>query len=136
MRFVTVNMFDTVFGETTWDIHGSSPFSPIECYRDQVGPMFDNAFTSLIEDLSQTGLLDHTMVLAMGEFGRTPKINPVGGRDHWPSCWPIIMAGGGIQRGRVVGESNDIASTPKNRPTTPAEVAATVYHALGSTYTI
>ena len=131
MRFVTVNMFETVFGETTWDIHGSSLFSPIECYRDQVGPMFDNAFTSLIEDLSQTGLLDHTMVLAMGEFGRTPKINPTGGRDHWPACWPIVMAGGGIQGGRVVGESDDTASAPKNCPTTPAEVAATVYHALG-----
>jgi hypothetical protein len=131
VRFVTVNMFETVFGETTWDIHGSTPFSPIECYSNHVGPMFDNAFTSLIEDLSKTGRLDNTLVLAMGEFGRTPKINPAGGRDHWPACWSIVMAGGGIQGGRVVGESDQTASAPKTRPTTPAEVAATVYHALG-----
>jgi hypothetical protein len=131
VRFVTINMFETVFDEITWDIHGSSPFSPIECYSNQVGPMFDNAFTSLIEDLSQTGMLGNTLVLAMGEFGRTPKINPAGGRDHWPSCWPMVIAGGGIQGGRVVGESDATAAEPKQRPTTPAEVAATVYHAAG-----
>ncbi len=131
VRFVTVNMFETVFDEITWDIHGSSPFSPIECYSDLVGPMFDNAFTSLVEDLSKTGMLDNTLILATGEFGRTPKINPAGGRDHWPACWPVVMAGGGIQGGRVVGESDDIGGAPKSRPTTPAEVAATVYHALG-----
>ena len=131
VRFVTVNMFETVFDEITWDIHGSSPFSPIECYSDLVGPMFDNAFTSLVEDFSKTGMLDNTLILAMGEFGRTPKINPAGGRDHWPACWSVVMAGGGIQGGRVVGESDDIGGAPKSRPTTPAEVAATVYHALG-----
>jgi hypothetical protein len=131
VRFVTINMFETVFDEITWDIHGSSPFSPIECYSNLVGPMFDNGFTSLIEDLSQTGMLDNTVVLAMGEFGRTPKINPAGGRDHWPACWSMVMGGGGIQGGRVVGESDDIGGTPKSRPTTPAEVAATVFHALG-----
>ena len=131
VRFVTINMFETVFDEITWDIHGSSPFSPIECYSNQVGPMFDNAFTSLIEDLALTGMLDNTLVLAMGEFGRTPKINPAGGRDHWPGCWPMVIAGGGIQGGRVVGESDATAAEPKTRPTTPAEVAATVYHATG-----
>ncbi len=131
VRFVTVNMFETVFDEITWDIHGSSPFSPIECYSDLVGPMFDNAFTSLIEDLSRTGLLDTTLIIATGEFGRTPKINPAGGRDHWPACWPVVMAGGGIQGGRIVGESDDLGGAPKSRPTTPAEVTATVYHALG-----
>jgi hypothetical protein len=131
VRFVTINMFETVFDEITWDIHGSSPFSPIECYSNLVGPMFDNGFTSLIEDLSQTGMLDNTVVLAMGEFGRTPKINPAGGRDHWPACWSMVMGGGGIQGGRVVGESDDIGGTPKSRPTTPAEVAATVFHAMG-----
>jgi uncharacterized protein (DUF1501 family) len=93
--------------------------------------MFDNAFTSLIEDLAQTGMLDNTLVLAMGEFGRTPKINPAGGRDHWPNCWPMVIAGGGVQGGRVVGESDATASEPKTRPVTPAEVAATVYHAVG-----
>jgi len=82
VRFVTVNMFETVFNEITWDIHGSKPFSPITCYRDLVGPMFDNAYASLLEDLGERGLLDSTIVLALGEFGRTPKINPAGGRDH------------------------------------------------------
>ena len=131
VRFVTVNMFETVFDEITWDIHGSSPFSPIECYSNLVGPMFDNGFTSLVEDLSKTGMLDNTLIVATGEFGRTPKINPAGGRDHWPACWSVVMAGGGIQGGRVVGESDDIGGAPKSRPTTPGEVAATVYHSLG-----
>ncbi len=131
VRYVTVNMFETVFDEITWDIHGSSPFSPIECYSNLVGPMFDNAFSSLIQDLSQSGQLDNTLIMATGEFGRTPKVNPAGGRDHWPQCWSMIMAGGGVQGGRVVGESDQTGSAPKTRPISPAEVAATVYHAIG-----
>lgn len=131
VRFVTVNMFETVFNEITWDIHGSKPFSPISCYRDLVGPMFDNAYSSLLEDLSERGLLNTTLVLAMGEFGRTPKVNPAGGRDHWPPCWTIMFAGGGIKGGQVVGSSDEIGASPKDRPTTPAEVAATVFHSLG-----
>ncbi|MGH9341307.1 MAG: DUF1501 domain-containing protein [Acidobacteriota bacterium] len=131
VRFVTVNMFETVFNEITWDIHGSAPFSPISCYTDLVGPMFDNGFTSLVEDLSQRGLLDNTLVVAMGEFGRTPKINPAGGRDHWPACWTILLAGGGVKGGRVVGVSDEIGGAPKERPVTPAEVIASVYHSLG-----
>jgi len=131
VRFVTVNMFETVFDEITWDIHGSSPFSPISCYRDLVGPMFDAAYAALLEDLHQRGLLQETMVLAMGEFGRTPKINPAGGRDHWPACWTISFAGGGVKGGQYVGESDEIGAAPKTRPVSPAEVAATVYHALG-----
>lgn len=131
VRFVTVNMFETVFNEITWDIHGSSPFSPISCYSDLIGPMFDHGFTSLIEDLHERGLLANTLVVAMGEFGRTPKINPAGGRDHWPACWTIALAGGGVRGGRVVGSSDEIGAAPKDRPVTPAEVAATVYHALG-----
>src|SRR5438132_597506 len=91
VRFVTVNMFETVFNEITWDIHGSKPFSPISCYRDLIGPMFDNAFSSLLEDLQNRRMLDNTMVVAMGEFGRTPKVNPAGGRDHWPPCWSSVM---------------------------------------------
>ena len=131
VRFVTINMFETVFDEITWDIHGSKPFSPISCYRDLVGPMFDMAYSSLLEELSERGLLSKTMVLATGEFGRTPKVNPAGGRDHWPQCWTILMAGGGIKGGQVVGESDEIAAAPKDRGTTPAQVAATVFHALG-----
>ena len=92
VRFVTVNMFETVFNEITWDIHGSAPFSPISCYRDLVGPMFDHAYSSLLEDLHDRGLLQDTLVLASGEFGRTPKVNPAGGRDHWTNCWTMVMA--------------------------------------------
>jgi hypothetical protein len=131
VRFVTVNMFETVFDEITWDIHGSKPFSPISCYRDLVGPMFDNAFSSLLADLQDRRMLDNTMVVAMGEFGRTPKVNPAGGRDHWPQCWSIVMAGGGIKGGQAVGASDEIGAMPKDRPTTPAQIAATIYQALG-----
>ncbi|MBI4908825.1 MAG: DUF1501 domain-containing protein [Acidobacteria bacterium] len=131
VRFVTINMFETVFDEITWDIHGSKPFSPISCYRDLVGPMFDMAYSTLLEELRERGLLDNTMVVASGEFGRTPKVNPAGGRDHWPQVWSMLMAGGGVKGGQVVGASDEIGATPKDRPTTPAEVAATIYHALG-----
>lgn len=131
VRFVTVNMFETVFNEITWDIHGSSPFSPIECYKNEVGPNFDNAYTALIEDLSGRGLLDNTMILAFGEFGRTPKVNPAGGRDHHPSCWTVLFAGGPIRGGRVVGASDETGYSPKDRPTTTAEIAATVFEGLG-----
>jgi hypothetical protein len=131
VRFVTINMFETVFNEITWDIHGSAPFSPISAYRDLLGPMFDNAYSSLVEDLQQRGLLRNTLVLAMGEFGRTPKINPAGGRDHWPQCWSIVMAGGGVKGGQVVGASDEIGAAPQDRPVNPAEIAATIYHLLG-----
>jgi hypothetical protein len=131
VRFVTVNMFETVFNEITWDIHGSSPFSPIECYANEVGPNFDNAYSSLLEDLSERGLLGNTMVLAFGEFGRTPKINPAGGRDHHPGCWTSLFAGGPFAGGRVVGASDAIGGAPADRPVTPAEIAATVYKGLG-----
>ena len=131
VRFVTVNMFETVFNEITWDIHGSAPFSPIECYRDLVGPMFDNAYSSLLEDLTDRGLLGDTLVVAMGEFGRTPKVNPAGGRDHWPQVWSVLFAGGGVRGGRVVGASDEIGGYPIDRPTKPAEVVATIFHSLG-----
>jgi len=131
VRFVTINMFETVFNEITWDIHGSRPFTPIAAYRDIVGPWFDNGYSSLLEELAQRGMLANTLVVAMGEFGRTPKVNPAGGRDHWPQCWSILFAGGGVQGGRIVGASDEIGGYPKDRPVTPAEVAATIYHSLG-----
>jgi hypothetical protein len=131
VRFVTVNMFETVFNEITWDIHGSAPFSPIEAYKNLLGPMYDNAYASLLEDLESRGLLSSTMVVAMGEFGRTPKINPAGGRDHWPQCWTIAMAGGPIKGGQVVGASDEIGAYPRDHPIPAAAVAATVLHGLG-----
>lgn len=131
VRFVTVNMFETVFDEITWDIHGSPPFSPISAVKNLCGPMFDNAFTSLVEDLHDRRLLEETMIFAIGEFGRTPKINPAGGRDHWPQVWSAVMAGGGIKGGQVVGSSDNHGAFPRDRAVSPPEMAATVYRALG-----
>lgn len=131
VRFVTVNMFETVFDEITWDIHGSRPFTDIAEMSRLVAPNFDQAFSALLEDLQQRGLLANTMVLAMGEFGRTPKINPAGGRDHHPGVWTIVMAGGPIRGGQVIGASDEQGAFPKSRPISPAEVAASVYHGLG-----
>lgn len=131
VRFVTINMFDTVVNEVTWDMHGSAPFSSLACYRDQVGPMFDHGYATLLEDLQQRGLLQNTLIIATGEFGRTPQINPAGGRDHWPECWTMLCAGGGVQGGQKIGASDKMGAAPQDRPVTPAEVAATAYHALG-----
>ncbi len=131
VRFVTVNMFETVFDEITWDIHGSKPFSPISCYRDLVGPMFDMAYSSLLEDLAERGLLSETMVVGAGEFGRTPKVNPAGGRDHWPQVWTMHVAGGPFKGGQVVGSSDEIGAYPRDTPVTPGMIAATIYKGLG-----
>lgn len=131
VRFVTVNMFETVFDEVTWDIHGSRPFTDIAEMRRLVAPNFDQAYATLLEDLQQRGMLDNTIVLAMGEFGRTPKINPAGGRDHHPGVWTIVLGGGPIRGGRIIGESDEQGAYPKTRPVSPAEVAATIYHGLG-----
>ncbi|HZT81025.1 MAG TPA: DUF1501 domain-containing protein [Gemmataceae bacterium] len=131
VRFVTVNMFETVFDEVTWDIHGSRPFTDINEMAKQVAPNFDQAFSALLEDLKERGLLETTIVTAMGEFGRTPKINPAGGRDHHPGVWTILVGGGPIKGGRVVGESDELGYAPKSRPVTPGEVAATLYRGLG-----
>ncbi len=131
VRFVTVNMFETVFDEITWDIHGSRPFTDIAEMSRLVAPNFDRAFSTLLEDLKDRGLLETTIVTAMGEFGRTPKINPAGGRDHHPGVWTILMGGGPIKGGRVVGESDELGYAPKSRPVTPGMVAATIYKGLG-----
>ena len=131
VRFVTVNTFLTVFDEITWDIHGTKPFTSIEGMRDIVAPMYDQAYATLLEDLTDRGLLGDTLVCNLAEFGRTPRINPAGGRDHWPQCWTIGFAGGGVQGGRVVGKSDSIGGYPAERPVNPSEVVATIYHSLG-----
>jgi uncharacterized protein (DUF1501 family) len=131
VRFVTVNMFETVFDEITWDIHGSRPFTDITEMAKQVAPNFDQAFSALLEDLHERGLLATTIVTAMGEFGRTPKINPAGGRDHHPGVWTVLMGGGPIKGGRIIGESDELGYAPKTRPITPGEVAATIFQGLG-----
>jgi uncharacterized protein (DUF1501 family) len=133
VRLVTVNMFDTVFNEVTWDCHadGGSLAANLNDYKETLCPMFDRAYTALLDDLGRRGLLSTTLVLAMGEFGRTPRLNPRGGRDHWPGCWSVLFAGAGVSGGQVVGASDATGSEPKDRPVTPAEVAATVYRGLG-----
>jgi hypothetical protein len=133
VRLVTVNMFDTVFNEITWDCHadGGSLAVNLNDYKETLCPMFDLAYTALLDDLKQRGMLDNTLVLAMGEFGRTPQLNGRGGRDHWPGVWSILFAGAGVRGGQVVGASDKNAAEPRDRPVTPAEVAATVYKGLG-----
>jgi hypothetical protein len=131
VRFVTVNTFLTVFDEITWDIHGSKPFTSIEGMRDIVAPMYDQGYSALLEDLTQRGMLDDTLVCNLAEFGRTPRVNPAGGRDHWPQCWTMKFAGGGVQGGRVVGRSDQIGGVPAERPVDSGEIVATIYHSLG-----
>jgi hypothetical protein len=131
VRFVTVNTFLTVFGETTWDIHGSKPFTSIDGMKNIVCPLYDQAYSALIEDLHQRGLLKNTMVAALSEFGRTPKVNPAGGRDHWPQCFTALFAGGGVQGGRVIGKSDPIGGFPVERPVMPGDLVATIFQSLG-----
>lgn len=131
VRFVTLNTFITVFDEITWDVHGSKPFTSIQGMKEIVCPMYDQGYSALIEDLEQRGMLKNTMVCNLAEFGRTPRVNPAGGRDHWPACWTVYFAGGGVQGGRVVGRSDEIGAYPAERPVTPAEIVATIYKSLG-----
>lgn len=131
VRFVTINTFLTVFDEITWDIHGSKPFTSIEGMKNIVAPLYDTAYSALIEDLADRGMLDKTLVCNVAEFGRTPKINPAGGRDHWPQCFTCYFAGGGVQGGRVVGRSDPIGGVPAERPVDPGNIAATIFHSMG-----
>jgi hypothetical protein len=131
VRFVTINTFLTVFDEITWDIHGSKPFTTIDGMKNIVAPMYDQGYAALIQDLHQRGLLDDTLVCGLAEFGRTPKVNPAGGRDHWPQCFTCTFAGGGVQGGRAIGASDPIGAVPAERPTTPGEVVATIFKSLG-----
>ncbi|MFI5458182.1 MAG: DUF1501 domain-containing protein [Isosphaerales bacterium] len=130
-RVVTVNMFETVFNRTTWDCHGAAPFSTLDDYANVLLPTFDRAFAALIDDLELRGRLETTLVVAAGEFGRTPRLNSTGGRDHWPGVWSVALAGGGVRGGQVVGSSDAQAGSPTERPVTPQDLLATVYHSLG-----
>lgn len=133
VRLVTVNMFDTVFNEISWDCHadGGALAVGLDDYKETLCPMFDLAYSALLDDLAQRGMLDTTLVLAMGEFGRTPQMNARGGRDHWPGVWTVLFAGAGVRGGQVIGSSDRIGSEPRDRPVGPAEIAATVYRGLG-----
>jgi hypothetical protein len=109
-----------------WDMHSGI----VRSIQRQV-PSFDQAFAALINDLDRSGLLDSTLVMVSSEFGRTPKINAQGGRDHWPKVFSVALAGGGLKKGIVHGSSNAIASEPDEDPVGPQDLATTVYNQLG-----
>jgi hypothetical protein len=119
VRFVTLS-----YG--SWDMH-----QKIGDAMGQQLPPFDQAFATLIRDLERRGLLDSTLVLVTTEFGRTPKVNPDGGRDHWPRVFSIALAGGGVRRGCVHGASDPTASEPQEDPMGPEDLARTVFTLLG-----
>ena len=133
VRCVTVNLFDSLAGQATWDCHGrsSTVSSDLYDYRDRLCPEFDCALSALFDDLEQRRMLDDTLVIAVGEFGRTPHVNEYGGRDHWPGVWSALIGGGGVQGGRVVGASDAHGTTPAERPIAPGELTATIYDRLG-----
>jgi len=122
-----VNVYDFRQQGQNWDAHAEN----FRQHKDYLLPMADRSLATLIDDLDQRGLLDSTLVVAMGEFGRTPRINRNGGRDHWPDCYTILMAGGGIRGGTVFGSSDRIGAFPATEPVTPGDLAATIYWRFG-----
>jgi hypothetical protein len=135
-RFVEVNWPKVANSDNhSWDVHvGLS-----KRMKDQAAPMFDAGVSALIEDLSDRGMLDDTLVVVVGEFGRSPRRgvstsgnqNSDDGRDHWPYCYTGLIAGGGIRKGYVHGKSDKTASAPLENPVHPTELLATIYHAVG-----
>jgi hypothetical protein len=122
-----INVHYCLTPEGSWDTH-SRHFQQM---KESLCPTFDCAFSALVEDLHQRGLLGQTLVLATAEFGRTPQVNKSGGRDHWPWAYSVALAGGGAAAGAVLGASDRIAAYPVTYPCHPADVVATVYHLLG-----
>jgi hypothetical protein len=132
--FVQVNWSDHVeaeedAGDGGWDHH----YRNFQIMQDRQAPWLDQGLSALLTDLHDRGLLSRTLVLVMGEFGRSPKINGMAGREHWEHCYSALVAGGGIRGGRVVGASDARGEHPRDYPVTPGDVAATVYHAVGIT---
>ncbi len=124
-RFVTISQ-DTQVWDMHWDVFPRS---------DQNMPPLDVAFSTLIDDLEERGLLDTTLVIVTGEFGRTAEINAVVGRDHWPNVFSLVLAGGGITGGKVWGASDEIAKYVKDDPVEVPDLMATIYDKLGIDYT-
>jgi uncharacterized protein (DUF1501 family) len=122
-RRVVIDMFSSVPGPT-WDTHGWGPFATMADLRDRVAPAFDRGYTTLLDGLASRGLLESTLVVAMGEFGRTPRINPDGGRDHWTRCYTAILAGAGVRGGEVYGASDAIGAEPRDNPVTRGNLMA------------
>ncbi|HEY7326059.1 MAG TPA: DUF1501 domain-containing protein [Gemmataceae bacterium] len=132
--FVQVNWSDHVeaeedSGDGGWDHH----YRNFQIMQDRHAPWLDRALSALLADLHERGLLERTLVVAMGEFGRSPKINPMAGRDHWEHCYSALLAGGGIHGGRVIGSSDARGEHPHDHAVTPADIAATVQYAVGIT---
>src|SRR5438270_6537632 len=122
-RFVTAAGYHSV----SWDTHSDND----KGHKDRLTPPLDRTLTTLVEDLDERGLLESTLVIAMGEFGRTPVINANLGRDHWPNCWSLALAGGGIKTGQVVGASDERGYNVAERVVTMGDLYATIYQALG-----
>lgn len=119
-----------------WDTHGGTPdlgnASGFDMLKADYGiPPFDRAYSALIDDLSVRGLLDETLVVTVGEFGRTPRINPQKGREHWGMCYSALLAGGGVRGGQVYGASDKVGAFPRENPVAPEDLLATIYRALG-----
>jgi hypothetical protein len=110
-----------------WDTHANN----FKLLKDTLLPPFDRGFSALVEDLHQRGLLEETLVVCLGEFGRTPKVNGQAGRDHWAACNSVVLAGGGVRGGQVYGASDRHAAFPATAPVGPADLSATIYDALG-----
>lgn len=132
--FVQVNWSDHVeaeedSGDGGWDHH----YRNFQIMQDRHARWLDQALPALLTDLRDRGLLERTMVVAVGEFGRSPRINDKAGREHWEHCFSAVVAGGGIRGGRVIGASDARGERPRERPLTPADLAATVHHAVGIT---
>jgi hypothetical protein len=129
VRLVHVNWVrhDNAKGGQGYDSHRKH----LEWSKTELLPPTDAAIASLLEDLSDRGLLKETLVIVMGEFGRTPRFNKEGGRDHWPACFSVLLAGGGVRGGQVYGSSDKIAAYPTSNPVSPQDLIATLYHCLG-----
>jgi hypothetical protein len=129
VRLVHVNWVrhDNAKGGQGYDSHRDH----LNWAQTELLPPTDAALASLLEDLAERGLLEETLVLVIGEFGRTPKFNSAGGRDHWPSCFSVVVAGGGVRGGQVYGSSDSQAAYPTSNPVTPEDLMATLYHRLG-----
>lgn len=119
--------FVTVQAGGGWDTHGNN-FTEL---KRRLLPQFDSGVASLVEDIYDRGMQDDVLVLAMGEFGRTPKINKDAGRDHWPGAMSVLYSGGGLKMGQMIGTTNALAEYPTSKPYTPGCVLSTMYHALG-----
>jgi hypothetical protein len=126
-RFVQVKWYDW---DGAWDIHGFNS-TGVERMEEELCPRFDQGMAALLDDLQGRGLLASTLVVVLGEMGRTPRLNHWGGRDHWGSCLFALLAGGGVPGGAVVGSSDAHAAFPATAPVQPTELAATLYRLLG-----